>query len=462
MNLILKNSTSTLLQLLAFLVFSLNFVSCRNQKIASEPIPEWIKAASISSQYYIGIGSASKSGSTPDEYIQRAKNSALKDLASSISVNISGTSILSVFESDRDISNSFISEIKASTEQYLEGYEQVGSWEDKDNYWVYYRLSRTEYANQKLRKKQEDLKTCWTKYQQSVVKLENKSYYESWTLLIDAMAGVKPYVNESTEYNTGDTIIDLGSFLYSEMLQFINSLKVVNPNREVFVKRGAQLDRELLTFIVKDEVGNNVSNIPVLINYTGQGLLRTRARSDSNGRVLCELSSINSQKRREVLSVAIDMTNMSYATKDPLMRKIIKQIPVPETLVSFIIERPDFVFVANERVFGVDAVNFKIKNTIERAFSPDINVIADSLPYDYKVMIESNIRETYDNEILYYTECTIIVKVFDFNNNTIFQKTYTSEGEGTSYESSSNNAYDNAVVLAERKIYRDIYSYIFK
>ncbi|HRW21092.1 MAG TPA: LPP20 family lipoprotein, partial [Bacteroidales bacterium] len=204
------------------LVYSLAFASiifsCKSTQYTSEKTPDWITSAPISSQYYIGIGSASKEGNTPDEYIQRAKNSALKDLASSISVNISGTSVLSVFESDTDISNSFMSEIKASTEQYLEGYEQVGSWEDKYNYWVYYRLSRAEYADKKLQQKQEALKTSWTKYQQSVVKRDNYSFYEAWTLLVDAMAGVKPYVNENTEYNTGDSIIDLGSFLYSEML----------------------------------------------------------------------------------------------------------------------------------------------------------------------------------------------------------------------------------------------------
>lgn len=462
MSSILKNSKIVLVLLVYSLAFASIIFSCKSTQYTSEKTPDWITSAPISSQYYIGIGSASKEGNTPDEYIQRAKNSALKDLASSISVNISGTSVLSVFESDTDISNSFMSEIKASTEQYLEGYEQVGSWEDKYNYWVYYRLSRAEYADKKLQQKQEALKTSWTKYQQSVVKRDNYSFYEAWTLLVDAMAGVKPYVNENTEYNTGDSIIDLGSFLYSEMLKFIHSIKVEHTQKEVIIKRGAKPTFDLLTFYIRDKHNNNMSNIPVLINYTGQGLLRNRDRSDSNGKVVCELPSVNSQNNREVLSVSIDMVNMSYATKDPLMRKIIRQIPVPETQLTINIEKPDFVFASIEKVFDIETNELKIKNTIQRVFSTDVNIVADSLPSDFTLLIESNIRKTYDNEILYYTECVIITKLLDIDNNTIFQKTYTAEGEATSYDGSAKNAYDNAVVLTERKIYRDIYSYIFK
>ena len=57
--------------------------------------PKWVKNRPVSSEYYIGVSVVSKD---VENYMQLAKNKALQDLASQISINISSNSVLHQFE----------------------------------------------------------------------------------------------------------------------------------------------------------------------------------------------------------------------------------------------------------------------------------------------------------------------------------------------------------------------------
>jgi hypothetical protein len=445
-----------------FLIGLIGFMfSCKGTKFTAEPIPEWMQSPPHSSLYYVGIGSAPKQGYNPDEYIQRAKSNALKDLSSSISVTISSTSMLSVFESDKDISESFLNEIKASTEQYLEGYEQAGVYEDKYNYWVYYRLSRSSYASLKANKKNEALKQSWNKLEQAKMKLKSKSYFEAWSFLADAMLEIKPYMNENTDYMAGDTLVDLGTKIYSDMLNFVNSITVWYPQNTLKLKRGDILNLEQLTFFVQDNEGVRVSNIPVKIEYTGQGLIKNRDRSDNNGAVFCSIGKVNTINSSEIISVSLDMLTLSYVSKDPLIRKIIKQIPVAETQITLHISKPLLNVVSKEKILGDTLEIAKLKNALVRSFSSEFDLYAYGQPVDYYLNIESDITKSYDDGKYYYADCAIIVNLINNEGQSIYSKSYGVEGEGYSYEEAIKDAYNNAEVFAERKIFRDINNKIF-
>ena len=126
------------------------------QSLFAKTMPDWVKSRPIDKNYYIGIGVAKKSKKNKD-YIQYAKDSALKNLASEISVNISGEVISKVMEKNGINKEELISNIKTSTQAKLQGYELVGTWEDKNNYWVYYHLSKEKYKAQQKKKRDDEL-----------------------------------------------------------------------------------------------------------------------------------------------------------------------------------------------------------------------------------------------------------------------------------------------------------------
>ncbi|MCT4624071.1 MAG: LPP20 family lipoprotein, partial [Schleiferiaceae bacterium] len=95
-------------------LFSIFFlIGCSSTKVIEPeptvaPAPNWVKQKPIESPYYSGIGMAIKS--SPD-YLAIAKNNALNDLASEISVQIKSSSVLYQVENN----DRFREEFKANT-----------------------------------------------------------------------------------------------------------------------------------------------------------------------------------------------------------------------------------------------------------------------------------------------------------------------------------------------------------
>ena len=58
--------------------------------LVGQDMPDWVRQRPVSSLYYIGIGRADK---TDKDYMQLAKQNALKDLASELKVQVSSNSL---------------------------------------------------------------------------------------------------------------------------------------------------------------------------------------------------------------------------------------------------------------------------------------------------------------------------------------------------------------------------------
>lgn len=125
---------------LAFLLFSLIALGQAAER------PAWVANKPTEEGYYIGIGSASK---RLNDYLGIAKKNALQDLVSDIRISISSTSILNQIDKNYQFKEEYESNIKTTAADDIEDFERVASFEDDQNYWVYYRLSKTRYQAQK-------------------------------------------------------------------------------------------------------------------------------------------------------------------------------------------------------------------------------------------------------------------------------------------------------------------------
>ena len=106
--------------------------------------PDWVRETPRLQGAYVGIGRAEKSAGSRD-HVERARNDALAEIASQIAVSLSRNVLDTVRESGGVFEEDLRAEIRIDCRADLEGYELVDSWEDSNEYWVYYRLAQEVY-----------------------------------------------------------------------------------------------------------------------------------------------------------------------------------------------------------------------------------------------------------------------------------------------------------------------------
>jgi hypothetical protein len=435
--------------------------SLKRQTYEKKPMPEWVKAKPQNTMYYIGVSSSPKKGFLPSDYISNAQQKALGDLSSSISVKIESTSVLSIIESNYNINENFSSEITASTNQQLEGYELVETWEDDNFYWVYYRLSKSKHQALREEKKQQTILDAKNKYYQAKELMSRDLHYNAFQFYVESLTALKPYLAESTLTDIDGEEKDLGNVVFANIANFVTDLKIVFEKEEIVAKKGVEILPEIFSFRVTDKNGNPVSSIPVRISFTGSGLLRNSEVSSNDGKIFCAIKKIKSSPNQETLSISIDMLSFSRAAKDPMIRNMIKGVPATETKIRVKVEKPLLQIVSNEKAFGQTRGDERLKSTFEGLLGSEFLVVVDQKP-DFVLNISSN---TVENGTYYDEHKASINYTFDLsdtNGNIVYRKTGTGDYTGADFKAADNKAYIEVAKSIERTIIREMLSAINK
>ncbi len=451
-------------QILIFLQLLVVISSCqigKKQTYDKKPMPEWVSTKPQNTMYYIGVSSAPKKGFLPADYMANAQQKALGDLSSSISVKIESTSVLSIIESNYNINENFSSEITASTNQQLEGYELVDTWEDENYYWVYYKLSKSKYQMQKEEKKQQTILDAKNKYYQATELMGRQLHYNAFQFYVEALTALKPYLGESTLTDIEGEEKDLGNVVFAAVADFVNDLDIVFAYEETRVKKGMDINPDIFSFKILDKNGSPVSSIPVKISFTGTGLIRNSEVSSNDGKVFCSLKKIKSTPNSETLSVSIDMTSFSRAAKDPMIRSLIKGIPAKEKKVRIIVEKPNLLVTSTEKTFGELKTDARLKSTFEGLLSSEFIINSQQEP-DFILNISSNTIQNGQYYGEYQATINYTIDLSDKNGNVIYRKTSSGDYTGSDFITADNKAYVEVSKSIERTISRELISSVNK
>ena len=250
--------------------------------------PRWVKERPAGEDYYIGIGMADKD---QDNYIRIAKNNALSDMTSEISVNISSNSVLRQFEDQTGFREEFESITRMSMKDELEGYEMVDSYNGEDNYWVYYRLSIEKYRRikrAKLERAKDLAKSFFEKAEQSEKNLDIHNALNYYAKAFDA---VKTHLDEDLSVflmNRGR--INLGNAIYQNIQEIFSNLRV-EPAKEVFQVRalaGNNPEVKATVYYETTDSKDHIANLPFTISFPGVDIENAeQVQSNSSGEIIC-------------------------------------------------------------------------------------------------------------------------------------------------------------------------------
>ena len=406
---------------LASLWFVFLFASCSGSKDTTSasqqstievPAPEWVGNRPHSPSYYIGIGSCSKFAQ-PYDYQTIAKKNALNDLASEISVRVQGQTFLNSLEVNKSFSEEFISNVSTSTDAKIEDYEIAGSWENKNEFWVFYRLDKAKYQAWKMAKKSAALNLANDFYQKGLEAERNSNVTAAFDLYMRGIFALKDYWNESNEYMSAAGKVYLDNEIFSSMQKMCGNLKLsTDKNR---VKLASENNFTLDVFATLSLDGRAVKGLTVKYSYEKvQGMHRSEVITTEEGHAIVPVSEVNFSNSANAVTIELDLTKLKVQDLDQKVQDgFIQSFKTDRKVLPIEAILPSFFITSNELNYGASSSTRVLQSALSGALvAKGLRIAGKESEADFVATIESNTKEggQANGFVVAFLEVNLVVK----------------------------------------------------
>lgn len=313
--------------LLTFLMCTIAAVqpagACFKKKVA----PAWVTNATWNeSGYYTGVGYAPKIRKQND-HVQKAREDALNELASAISVQIHSSNTWITIENNEGLSEDYRSLIQARVNTELENVELVEVFEDKKGYWVYYRLSKNEYAASVARRKSLAAQKSMSLYELAFRSEQNGDYRQAIVNYARCLNALGGYLSEPVQLQGSS--VNLSVHPFERINTLINQLELRSPYDRLTAVAKGSVNPAVLPVELRDQQGRAVAGFPLIVWYSERAIAEPAKTTDAQGNAGFQMPQVRSAKTSELLVVSIDIQQvLAEAAVGFEVRRAILAMPV--------------------------------------------------------------------------------------------------------------------------------------
>lgn len=315
--------------------------------------PQWVRSRPISDSYYIGVGRANKALPEPHE---SAKKNALNELASEISVTIEGNSLLHSFERKNQFDESFTSTIKTSTNEHIEGFELVDSWENASEYWAYYRLSKAEHARLKAERKASSIATAKDLLLRSRSSLSAGDLRSAFDQALRGLLAMKDHWGENDLVEVDGRQIPIANELYNELQKLTSGVSFTILPERCELSYAGKFKREMLISASHQSNGSkqDLVQLPVSIAYPGvSGKVIELKNTDADGQIRTTIQRVEMSGGVAEMVVRLDQDALiSKELDQALVKPLVASLTIPEKRAPIELQMPRIYMSSRETNLG--------------------------------------------------------------------------------------------------------------
>lgn len=429
----------------------------KKKKTKDEPQnarPAWLSSKPGEDFYYIGIGHSVKDGT--NNYVQSAKKSALEDLISEIKVNISSSSVLTSIDVNKEFTEKYEQIINTTVADELQEYEQVDSWEDERNYWLYYRLSKARYKEIKDQQKRDAVSLALDFFTKAKNSERAGKTVESLGFYFQGFHAIEKYLAEPIRLEFEGKEILLTNEIIASIQNQLDNIKITNtPDAFDINRRVAQTGQAITSKATYKDSGKPVVDLPLRATFEkGSGDVFPTYKTDATGSAKILLTKITSRDIEQSLSVKVDPLAFAGQNASDIFTLIAQRMTVPTATVLMKVARPLVYVSSSEKSLGVDKstrqVSNKVKNYLATAgfeFTDNKNLS------ELWVDVSSDSEKGSVSGSIYITYVTATIKVATTKDNKEIYATTLDRIKGYSldFERSSQDAYNKSIESLEKE-----------
>ncbi|TAJ15146.1 hypothetical protein DMA11_02965 [Marinilabiliaceae bacterium JC017] len=355
-------------------VFILSLIICLfafQENIQAKKKPHWVKQRPNDPAYYLGIGMAPKTDSEFN-YVQEARNKALKEMSSEIKVTVSSNSVLHQFENNFEFREEYESKVQTSVAETLEGYE-VETWEDKKEYWVMTRLSKERYKRMR-QMKLDKAKTLATAYYMDAQKaIAQNNAFSALTYLGKSVVAIKDHLEEDLTHRTVDGTYNVGAEIFRTIQDVFHRIELAPMKSTYYIQFSKQLEVPIkvkASFYDNQGEVRPLSNFPLKFEFTkGEGLLSSQSSTDRDGLAKVAVTRLISKRKMQEIQASFDFSHILTQEPGEEIIKVLKVFfPVkvmPTANIGLEVQKSTAYLEMSEVVFGDKSQQGPFSNTIK-------------------------------------------------------------------------------------------------
>ncbi len=423
-------------------------------KTDANPKPYWLSSKPPEDRYYIGIGHSTKSGT--NNFIQEAKKSALEDLISEIKVNVSSTSVLSQIDANKEFQEKYEQIINTKAADDIQEFEQVDSWQDQQNYWVYYRLSKQRYKEIKDEQKRNAVILAldfFTKAKQSERAVD---LVQALGFYFQGFRAIEKYLAEPIQLDFEGKSILLTNEIYSNMQLLLDEIQIsVAPSEIMVNRRVAESGQTVMAKSVLKKSGKSIAALPLVAGFEkGAGIVFPNYMTDAHGQTKILITKISARDMEQTVSVKVNLLAFSGQDSTDVSSLVAQKMDVPKANILLKVQRP-LVYVSSiERNFGSDKANQQLTNRLKNFItSSGFEITDDKKKAELWMDLNADSEKGATSGSIYITYVTAIIRVVTLRDNKEIYATTLDRIKGYSldYDRSSQEAYNKSMDILERE-----------
>lgn len=416
--------------------------------------PDWLTSKPVQPSYYIGIGHSVKDGT--NNYIQSAKNSALEDLVSEIKVNISSTSVLSQIDANKEFQERYEQIIQTTVADEIQEYEQVDSWEDDRNYWLYYRLSKQRYKEIKDQLKRDAVAQGLDFFTKAKESERRSELVLSLGFYYQGFRAIEKYLGEPIRIDFEGKEILLTNEIIASMQLVLDKIELtVSPGEIILNRRLAQNDLAVSANAVEKGSRKAIGDLPLSAAFEkGAGDVFPNYKTDLTGHAKILLTKISSRDLEQTVAVKVDMMRFAGQQGSDIYSMVAAKMVVPKASVLMKVQRPLVYITSVEKSLGVEKSNQQLTNRIKNYLvNSGFEFTEDKAKAELSLDVNANSEKGAVSGSIYITYVTALIRVSTATDNKEIYATTLDRIKGFSldYERSSQEAYNKSLETLEKE-----------
>ena len=397
--------------------------------------PAWVGKRPLLPEFYVGIGMAPKNRPAA-EYTQAARNTALNDIASQITVSIASEVLRKVLETNERLEEEFQSSIRATATADLEGVRIIDTYEDDDAYWVYCRLSKADYAARRAEKLSAAASQSLELYAAGRSGERAGRVGEALGLYAQAFGPIDRYLTEPLVVQYEGRSLYLVNEVYNALRILLSRIEIRTTDGEREAKIGRPLRKPLeVTAGLRDAAPSPAADLPFRFTFTrGAGECTDRVRTDDRGVARSDVQKITAQDRLQTIEATLDLPALAGGDQmSPVVRTLLGSFVLPGATFVLHVSGVEVFVRSDESMFGAPLQQNRIEPAVKAELSrSSFEFVDDRSRASLEVIITADARRGSENYGLAFAFGSATISVLDLETGReIFKSSVSDVKEGS-------------------------------